>query len=65
MRIAVVIEARDGDGPVDRIKLAEEVLPEVETIAQVIIGLRKCERFVKALNKAAVSILPLEISEGS
>jgi hypothetical protein len=61
MRIAVVIEARDGDGPINSMKLAEAQLEDANTIEDVIARLRKCSRFVKAMTKAS---LPPEAKGG-
>jgi hypothetical protein len=56
MRIAVVIEARDGDGPINTIKLAEEVLPEISSIKGVMEQLKLSKRFVDAMRKTSVAL---------
>ena len=62
MRIAVVIEARDGDGPINSIKLAEVTLEDAHTIEEVIQRLRKCYRFVTAMEKAAKPVISPAVS---
>lgn len=52
MRIAIVIEARDGDGPINTIKLAESMLQNATTIEEVMERLRRCYRFVRAMEEA-------------